>query len=212
MIATKIESMIIFSFVNPFMIPIAIISIYSNLIVYRHLVHKKKWIISHSISSVLLFPLNLTLIGIGTAQICTIIFAWKCMQDLTSCCILAILIILLDTFCYFRDNVRKTIIEKCSKTKSKQNADVTEENQDEANTDNVNVNVAGNVDNMDDEQQEHEIVALEEDEQAPQNSDNDGEDEDNEEEQKFKDEEDENSLEEEEHQEDGEERNENEDD
>ena len=115
MVTTKITTMIVFSFITPLVIPITIISIYSNLIVYHYLIKKWKWNIYPYESSLILMPIKMAIIGVVLAQIFLVIISICLLQnnEIINVCLFAIFM-MIDLY-YF---VIKRYIIKC-RNKSK---------------------------------------------------------------------------------------------
>eukprot|EP01084_Bolivina_argentea_P236507 397648_1 len=84
MIATKIETMILFSFITPFVVPITIFSIYSNSYVYHYLIKKKKWNVLPYKPSLIIIPLKMALIGVFIAEILLILFSFNTLDNVAA--------------------------------------------------------------------------------------------------------------------------------
>eukprot|EP01084_Bolivina_argentea_P110405 197154_1 len=98
MIATKIELMIIFSFVTPIVVPITLLSINTNLFIFKYLVKYKKWDVYPYRSSAILVPINMTVIAIIVSQIFIVIFTKFAIQNYALTIFLIGSLIVIDTY------------------------------------------------------------------------------------------------------------------
>eukprot|EP01083_Nonionella_stella_P204751 746200_1 len=81
MIATKIETMILFSFITPIVVPITVMSIFSNAYVYNYLIKKKKWQVSPYQTSLVNIPLKMAFIGVVIAEILLVLFSFDAFNN-----------------------------------------------------------------------------------------------------------------------------------
>ena len=82
MIASKVEVMMVFSFACPLLVPLCVLSIYSNLFVYNYLGTNLKWEIYplHSASSIAI-PVQLLLLGVLVSELFVTCFAYAALQQ-----------------------------------------------------------------------------------------------------------------------------------
>eukprot|EP01084_Bolivina_argentea_P306059 528799_1 len=98
MICSKIEVMLIFSFMTPFIIPITLLSIYVNLTVYHYLVVFKKADIFPFEQEFVFIPINMLIFGIIVSQIFIVVFTWISIGNTWINCYLLLSLFVVDVY------------------------------------------------------------------------------------------------------------------
>eukprot|EP01084_Bolivina_argentea_P134920 237834_1 len=107
MICTKIEIMIIFSFITPLIIPITLLSIYVNLTVYRYLVKEKKAYIFPFNSSFTFIPIHMLVFGIMVSQMFIVLFTWNSIGNIVIKWVLVTSLIVIDVWFLLKKKKQK---------------------------------------------------------------------------------------------------------